>query len=219
MAETLHIIVADAQYLTRIGAVRAIQVLAAGAVIEEAKTSEELWKMLGKSPADVLILDIELLDFSIPDDFYTIQKDHPATRIMVITEEFDTEKIAKIWDTGVNAFILKACEEPEFEMAFRACLKNQKYYATELVDAIMRLQNKRKNSGENSILTPSEQEIIRLISQGLTTKEIAVQKHLSFHTIITHRRNIFKKLGINNSSELLMYAIKTGIVQTNEYYI
>jgi DNA-binding NarL/FixJ family response regulator len=219
MNKAIHITIADPQYLTRLGIARAVQKLSPSAGITETGSSEELWAILDTHQSDILIIDIELLDFSIPEDFFVLQKKHPEMRIMVITDDFDAEKISSIWDTKVNAFILKNAEDSEFELAFMACIKNQKHYAVALVDIVMRLQNKKKGPHESSTLTPSEQDIVRLIAQGLTTKEIAAQKFLSFHTIITHRRNIFKKLGINNSSELLMHAVKTGIVQTNDYYI
>jgi len=72
---------------------------------------------------------------------------------------------------------------------------------------------------ETGQLTNSEIEIVRMIAQGLTTKEIAVKKFLSFHTIMTHRKNILRKVGVSNASELIMYAIKTGIIDTIEYHI
>ena len=69
--------------------------------------------------------------------------------------------------------------------------------------------NEKKSTGEETgQLTTSEMEIVRLIAEGLTTKEIASRKYISFHTVITHRKNIFRKLGVSSVSELIMYAIK-----------
>ena len=78
---------------------------------------------------------------------------------------------------------------------------------------------KRVFSGIFNQLTASETEIVRLIAQGMTTKEIAAQKFLSFHTVMTHRRNILRKLGVSNASELIMYAVSSGIIDTIEYNI
>ena len=68
-------------------------------------------------------------------------------------------------------------------------------------------------------LTATETEIVRLITQGFTTKEIADKRNLSFHTVITHRKNIFRKLNINSTSELMIYAMRSGIIDSLEYYI
>ena len=72
---------------------------------------------------------------------------------------------------------------------------------------------------ETGQLTDSEMEIVRLIAEGLTTKEIASRKYISFHTVITHRKNIFRKLGVSSVSELIMYAIKAGWINMIEYHI
>ncbi len=68
-------------------------------------------------------------------------------------------------------------------------------------------------------LTASEIEIVKLIAEGMTTKEIASRKNVSFHTIMTHRKNIFRKARVNNASELVMFAIRAGIIDTIEYQI
>jgi len=76
----------------------------------------------------------------------------------------------------------------------------------------------KRNSG-NATLTTSELEIVKLIAGGMTTKEIANKKNISFHTVISHRKNIFKKLSINNSSELIMFAIRKGLIDSVDYSI
>ena len=72
---------------------------------------------------------------------------------------------------------------------------------------------------EDRLLTPTEKIILKEIASGKTTKEIAAEKHLSFHTINSHRKNIFRKLGVNNVHEATKYAMRAGIVDLAEYYI
>jgi DNA-binding NarL/FixJ family response regulator len=68
-------------------------------------------------------------------------------------------------------------------------------------------------------LTPSEKKILREIALGKTTKEIAIERHLSFHTVNAHRRNIYRKLGVNSLSEVTRYALQAGLADPVEYYI
>ena len=103
--------------------------------------------------------------------------------------------------------------------AFNAAIAGKKYFCSEVLDLLLERKSASRQLQEPGKLTTAEIEIVRQISQGLTTKEIALQKHLSFHTIITHRKNIFRKLSISNTSELLMYAMRTGIIDSTEYYI
>jgi DNA-binding NarL/FixJ family response regulator len=87
------------------------------------------------------------------------------------------------------------------------------------MELLMDTTDTRKIPQESTTLTGSEIEIIRLIADGLTTKEIALRKFISFHTVMTHRKNIFRKAGVNNASELVMFAIRNGIVDSLDYQI
>ena len=89
-----------------------------------------------------------------------------------------------------------------------------------MLDALLEMKASIRHSpSNNGHITTSEIDIVKLIAQGLTTKEIAKQKQLSYHTIITHRKNIFRKLKIRNTSELIIYAMRSGFIDTTEYYI
>ena len=69
------------------------------------------------------------------------------------------------------------------------------------------------------LLTATETEIVKAIAQGKTTKEIAAERFLSIHTITTHRKNIFRKLGVNTAHEVVKYALRAGLVDSEEFYI
>jgi DNA-binding NarL/FixJ family response regulator len=98
-------------------------------------------------------------------------------------------------------------------------MQGKKYYSDEVLDLLVNSKSERDEVAPGSGLTPAEIEITKLIASGMTTKEIAAQKHVSFHTVMSHRKNIFRKLNINNTSELIMYAIRTGLIDNIEYYI
>ncbi|MFN8208598.1 MAG: response regulator transcription factor [Bacteroidales bacterium] len=219
MNNSPKVLIADGQYLTRLGIAQAVQSHSPGCLIAGLSSGEDLWLELKSNTPDILILDHDWMDFDVQEDLPEITGLYPALRILLVTEDFKPEEISRAWEKGVSGIVLKSSTELEFQQAFLACCENQRYLAAELVDVVMSRQDHKKNAAGDHPLTPSELEIVRLIGQGLTTKEIANQKHLSFHTIITHRRNIFKKLGINNSSELLMYAIRNGIIPTIDYSI
>ena len=79
--------------------------------------------------------------------------------------------------------------------------------------------NQQQEDDHPSILTETETEIVRAIAQGKTTKEIANERFSSVHTINTHRKNIFRKLGINSAHEVIKYALRAGLVYSSEFYI
>jgi len=215
--EPFHIIIADGQFLSREGILEYLHQNYASWVLESALSREKLWKLLSLQNTRVLFIDPDTLDLSLPDDLAKIKKLLPDLKVIIVTNNPDPEYIEMIMKVNATSIIFKTCEESEFEYAFQAALNNRKYFTEGITHAIMRLKD--QNRYGNIPLTATEQKIVQLIAQGMTTKEIAVQKNLSFHTIITHRRNIFRKLGINNSSELVMYAVKSGIVPTDDYSI
>ncbi|MDP4187635.1 MAG: response regulator transcription factor [Bacteroidota bacterium] len=215
-----QILLADPQTLTRKGIIQVIKEELQFDNVETANSKEELYKKLPEIRPDLLIIDYDLFDFENIEELETVKKLSPATNILVISDNKTMEDILRVLDCGINDYILKKCDELELSEAITATLNNRKFFCSEVLDALV--ESKTPSSSKNKEtchLTSSEIEIIQLIAQGLTTKDIAARKFLSFHTVNTHRKNIFRKLGINNTSELIMYAIRAGIVDTTEYYI
>lgn len=214
------ILLADPQTLTRKGIVRVIKEELKYDNVETANTKEELYNKLPEIRPDLLIIDYDLFDFENIEELETVKKLSPATNLLVLSDNKAMEDILRVLDCGINDYILKKCDELELSEAITATLNNRKFFCSEVLDALVDSKTPASNkSKETCHLTCSEIEIIQLIAQGLTTKDIAARKFLSFHTVNTHRKNIFRKLGINNTSELIMYAIRAGIIDTTEYYI
>jgi DNA-binding NarL/FixJ family response regulator len=120
---------------------------------------------------------------------------------------------------GIKHILLKSANQEELEECLTAVIRNKKYYSELVLDMMLDSDKENKTRDEYLQLTTSEKEIIALVAGGFTTKEIAQKRSVSHHTIMTHRKNIFRKLGVTNVSELVMYAIKTGVIDTIDYQI
>jgi DNA-binding NarL/FixJ family response regulator len=218
--DKLTIILADNQALTRAGTSSILSAYFNGNIhMEDARNKQELFEKLKSIHPDALILDFQLFNFNEIEEIKEIKKMSPATAVLIMTDNQSPDDLYKLLDIGVTNLIFKSCEEQEVIEAFNAAIAGRKYFCGEILDLLLERKSVSRQLQEPGKLTAAETEIVRQISQGLTTKEIALQKHLSFHTIITHRKNIFRKLGISNTSELLMYAMRTGIIDSTEYYI
>ncbi len=112
--------------------------------------------------------------------------------------------------------VMKTDSRFEIIRAMESTCRGQKFIC-DLVQQILRTGS--PSLPANDRLTPSERVILREIAMGKTTKEIAFEKNLSFHTVNSHRKNIFRKLEVNNVHEAIRYAMRAGIVDMNEYYI
>jgi DNA-binding NarL/FixJ family response regulator len=188
-------------------------------VIKIVTEKSELFQCLKHGNISILIIDPTFFDLASIAELKEITLSFPNLKLMVISNSINRKELHELNNLGVTNIILKTADHEEIDEALNALLKGKKYYSNELLELLFE-SNERKSSGEESgQLTNSEIEIVRLICDGLTTKEIASRKFISFHTVISHRKNIFRKLSVTSISELIMYAIKAGWINTIEYNI
>jgi DNA-binding NarL/FixJ family response regulator len=181
-------------------------------------TKYELMEALIREVADLLIIDYAFHGVTDFSGLKEIRTGFPGLRQLLLTNNLSKIELEELNKTGINNIILKSAGEEEIYSALNAVIKGMKFYSNELLDILFESTD-RHSTPESGSLTNSEREIVRLITEGLTTKEIATRRHISFHTVITHRKNIFRKLSVTNTSELFMYAIKAGWIDNIEYYI
>jgi len=148
-----------------------------------------------------------------------IKCNFPNLKLLIVTNSVSKKELHEFNTIGINNIILKTEGKDEIIEALNATINGKKHYSNELLDLLFEPNEKKYIGEETGQLTNSELEIVRLIAEGLTTKEIAARKFISFHTVISHRKNIFRKLGVTSISELIMYSIKAGWINTIEYHI
>ncbi len=213
------IVIADSQFLvvetlkTILGADE--RFIVAGIV----NSQMELIKVLENGLYDLLITDFSLIDYDSIEYLLKIKQKFQHITILILTNSISKTEFAELSKIGIKNIIYKTADRDEILSAVDAALRGKKYYSEEILDMILELGESKSVSDEPTHLTSSEIEIVRLIAGGLTTKEIASQKNISFHTVNTHRKNIFRKMGVSNASELIMHAIKAGWIDNIEYFI
>jgi DNA-binding NarL/FixJ family response regulator len=179
----------------------------------------DLEKILKSNHISLIITDFNLIDYNGFDGLKKITNQYPEICILILTNHVNSAELKELTKLGIRNIIYKTTEAEELFLAMDMTVKRKKYYSEEIFDLFMENNNSKANQTETAHLTPSELEIVKQIAIGLTTKEIAEKKHVSFHTVMSHRKNIFRKLNINNASELLMYAVRKGLIDNIEYYI
>ena len=183
------------------------------------ETVDELDFVLSKKGKVLLIADNANLYFEETDDLCTFKKKYPELQILILTNAINKADFTALSKIGIRNIIYKNVDREELFDAIEATLKGKKYYSEEIMDLFMELNESKYVVEESKNLTSSEIEIVKLIANGLTTKEIAFKRNISYHTVNTHRKNIFRKLEVTNSSELIILAIKAGWIDNIEYYI
>lgn len=179
----------------------------------------ELIKVLESDNCGLLITDFTLFDFDHIDDLQRIKLRFPGLSVLILTNSISKTEFTELTKIGIKNIIYKTADRDEIFAAVDSAIKGKKYYAEEILDMILEQGESKLVPEEPTHLTNSEIEIVRLIAGGMTTKEIAEKKCISFHTVNTHRKNIFRKLSVSNASELIMHAIRAGWIDNIEYFI
>ncbi len=216
---TNKVLIADSQFLITESLKNILQDDDRFNVINVVMEKRELTRELSRGDISLLIIDPSFIELASLSELKELINSYPHLQLLVITNGLTRNEMLELNNNGINDIILKTAGREEIFEALAATLKGKKYYSSELLDLMFDSGEKKSSGEETGQLTVSEMEIVRLISEGLTTKEIASRKFISFHTVITHRKNIFRKLGVSSVSELIMYAIRSGWINIIEYHI
>jgi len=219
MEDKPKIVIADSQFLVIESLVHLIEAENKYLLCGIADNRYSLLKLLQQNSPDLLITDINLIDYESLDDLKSIMEDFKNLSILILTNQLTHGELGKLLKSGIKNISLKTDEKKDLLSSIEMALKKKKQFSDQILDMILELSENKNTSSEPSNITQSEIGIVKLIADGHTTKEIALKKHISFHTVMTHRKNIFRKLEINNVSELIMFAVRKGLIDNIEYYI
>jgi len=215
---SFHIILADNQEITAAGIFYFIQSNYPSFSFSEVKNKKELIKNLFSQTNAIIILDYALFDFSSVDELIILQNRFPNSHFLLFSEEL-TDNFVKQVTYNKNGFsvLLKDCTKDEVDAAMEKIIKGESFICHRIKNHISK--KKKQEIDSDKKLTITEKEILKLIASGKSNKDIANERFSSTHTIITHRKNIFRKLEVNNISEAIKYALRAGIVDASDYYI
>ena len=211
----ISVILADAQYLIRIGLKHILDEQAGIEVIGEASNEASLFHLIELRTPDVIIIDYNQPDNFSPNSIIKIKNKYPNTGILVISGDNEKRSIYGILEAGVTSFLTKSCDENEIIEGIFAAAQQEKYFCKKVMDYVFeRSFSKVADDCAPLPLTQREIEIVQQVAKGLIAKEIADTLNITTHTVYTHRKNIMRKLKINTSSELILYAVNKGLVRS-----
>ncbi|WP_214072665.1 response regulator transcription factor [Mucilaginibacter sp. dw_454] len=200
----IDILLADNQNLTREGLKTTLAGIVDMNVVGYAGYMIELEQLITSRKPRVIILDPNYSQRFTADDIKTILAKHKTVRILILSNRQSRERIQEIIDLGIKNYVVKECSREELINAVYSTAKGEQFFCKKTFEALF--GNTLIPEKEESLpqLSPRETELIHLIAEGLTNKEIADKLFLSIHTIKTHRKNIIKKLGFSfkNTAEL-----------------
>lgn len=210
-------IIADNQDITRAGLFYFIDEIDPQATFISASSCSELRVILNAHPDSVVIVDYTCFDFTSVDQLLNMVMGAKSANWLLFSEELSEDFLSKVLISAPEVSIVMKMERKNTIINALQQASKGNTYRSEIAESALK-KTEKKPEGQIK-LTASEQMVLHEISLGKTTKEIAYEKNLSFHTINTHRKNIFRKLQVNNVHEARKYALRAGLIDFSEYYI
>jgi len=212
----INIIIVDDHRLFRMGLKSAFQSDHPDiCVTGEADSSQMLFALPALSTAHLVLLDVNLPGMGGAEIACRLRSEYPAIKILAISGENSAQTIQAMIEAGIDGFISKQHgDTDELADAIRSIMSGLEYFGRDISSIILGTYvAKKKTATVTPEFTDREREIIELCQKGLVCKEIAAHLNISTTTINTHKARIFLKLGINNTMEMVQYAIKHGIIR------
>ena len=186
-------------------------------VIRRATDKTELLQLLKENENSVVVLDYTLFDFADADQLLIVSERFVMASWILISDELTDKFLRKmVYSSHAFSIVFKDSPLKSFRDALRSSTEGKRYICQRAMEIIIAGQ---REESEPDILTTTEMEIVKAIAQGKTTKEIAIERFSSIHTINTHRKNIFRKLKVNTAHDVIKYALRAGLVNPSEFYI
>jgi DNA-binding NarL/FixJ family response regulator len=216
---SFRILVADDHEVVRHG-VRSLLVAHPGwEVIAEAADGRDAVEKASQLHPDVVILDIGMPNLNGLEATRQILRGHPGARVLILTMHESEQVVREVLEAGARGFLLKSDAGRDLVAAVEALQRNKTFFTSKVAEMVLEtfLKSRPRSAEETfstrEILTPREREIVQLLAEGKSTKEVAVALNLSVKTAETHRSNIMRKLNLHSISELVLYAVRNNIVQ------
>ncbi|MBR2777897.1 MAG: response regulator transcription factor [Prevotella sp.] len=210
-------ILADNQELTRF-ALESLLKHDEENVVYRAIDKAGLVELLKEHENAVVLLDYTLFDLADEDQLLIIAERFSLSQWILISDDLTPQFLRRvIYSSHQFSIVYKDGTMRDIRDALDAVNRHTRHISQRALETIITHQQEEEE--RPSILTETETEIVRAIAQGKSTKEIANERFSSVHTITTHRKNIFRKLGVNTAHEVIKYALRAGLVDSSEFYI
>lgn len=183
-------------------------------VIDAEQIGKDVLQLIREFKPDVVVIDLNMADNDSIEYSRRILSESPQVKIVALAANLHVHTIEQAIRTGISGFVLKECDFDELVRAVTAAHENKTYMCRKIENILANgylSQMRADREPKSSSLTEREYEIIRLLSLGMTSKEIALRMDISVKTIDASRRKILHKLRINSMAELVKHAIREGI--------
>ncbi len=205
---SIKIAIIDDHHIFREGLRLVLQQISDLDIVYDTHSGSDFLSYIQNHPVDIVIMDISMPEISGIELTKKLLELKSGIKIIALTMFSDLEHYTQMMAAGAAGFLVKSASKEELDQATKVVNKGGNYFSQEILKKLATQSVYRHKSLQKSHLTPREKEIVKLLCSGKTTSEISEHLFISYKTVETHRTNIFKKAGVHNIAELIVWAIK-----------
>ena len=212
----IRILIADDHGIVRTGLKLLLERVEDMEVVGEAADGREAVRLASELRPDIVIMDIGMPLLNGLDAAAQIIRENEQLGLIILSMYADESYIVRALDAGARGYLLKDTADDDIERAIRCVATGRPFFspsiAQALLDDYLRLMRERRVQDSYDLLTDREREVLQLLAEGKSNKEAASVLDVSPHTIETHRQNLMQKLRLHNTAEIVLYAVRKGII-------
>jgi DNA-binding NarL/FixJ family response regulator len=212
----IRVLIADDHGIVRTGLRLLFERISDMEVIGEAVDGRQAVALAKQLRPDIVVMDIGMPLLNGLEAAAQIVKDNDRVGVIMLSMHTDESYILRALDAGAKGYLLKDNADEDMEQAVRSVASGKPYFspsiAQTLLEDYVRLMRERSVQDSFALLTEREREVLQLLAEGKSNKEAASILSLSPYTVETHRTNMMQKLGLHNTAEIVLYAVRKGIV-------
>lgn len=214
---TIRVLLADDHRLMRAGLRALLKSLELVQVVAEAGNGHEAIQLAEQHQPDIVIMDIGMPELNGLEAAARIVKLSPAPRIIILSMHANEEYVRRALQAGAAGYLLKGAEPAELELAIKAVMRGETYLTPAVSKQVVQnyLHPREMKPGATQELTPRQREVLQLVAEGHSTKDIAQKLNLSTKTVDTHRTELMQRLDIHDIAGLVRYAIRVGLISAD----
>jgi len=183
-------------------------------IVGEARDGRQAVEQVKHLKPDLLLMDVSMPDMNGFDATRQVHKFDPTVKVLILTMHDEEELVARCLEAGADGYIIKDAPASQLLYAIEMVQKGERYLSPVVLKKVMETYVKNTNRPQTSYdrLSPREREVLKLLAEGLSVKEIATRLDLSVKTVDAHKTNLMKKIGVHDRAELIKYAIQKKLI-------
>ncbi len=212
--KSIRVLLAEDHTLVRAGLCALVKTLEGVEVVAEAGDGHQTLEMVKAHYPDLVLMDIAMPGLNGLEATIRVIKEYPHVKVIILSMHANEEYVLQSLSAGARGYLLKDSGTSELELAIRAVMRGETFLSPAVSKHVIEQYVQRQEDPQSpfQILTPRQREILQLIAEGLSTKDIARKLDLSIKTVDTHRTQLMDRLDIHEVAGLVRYAIRTGLI-------